>query len=69
MDKKLVIKVFRLRKKSRDRWSKIIVVGYNTTKVNGAFLDKIGTYGSFNKVVGQIAPKIICSINSRKLGY
>lgn len=69
MNRKLVIKTFKMRKKSKDKWAKIIVVSYNTTKVNGGFLDKIGTFGAFNKSFTNIRPKIICSINLRKLGY
>jgi hypothetical protein len=70
MDKKLIIKTFKIRKHTRDRCSKIIVVGYNTYKVNSSYLDKIGVFGYYNKKFTEnFKPKIICSINFKKLGY
>ena len=52
MKKKLIIKSFKLSAKSNDNISKIIVVGYNTTKVNGHYIEKLG----------------VCSKNSKKTG-
>jgi ribosomal protein S16 len=70
MDKKLVIKTFKIRKHTRDRYSRIIVVGYNTSKVDGSYLDKIGVYGYLNTNISvNLRPKIVCSINLRKLGF
>lgn len=40
--KKLIIKQFKLRADSRDNISKIIVVGYSTSKVNGGYIEKLG---------------------------
>jgi hypothetical protein len=42
MKKKLVIKSFKLRAKSNDNISKIIVVANNTSKVNGRYIEKLG---------------------------
>lgn len=42
MKRKLIIKSFKLSAKSNDNVSKIIVVGYNTTKVNGRYIEKLG---------------------------
>jgi len=70
MDKKLVIKTFKIRKHTRDKNSKIIVVGLNTSKVNGAYFDKIGSFGYFNRNIDDnLRPRIICAINLNKLGY
>ena len=70
MDKKLVIKTFKIRKHTRDRCSKIIVVGYNTYKVNSYYIEKIGVFGYYNtNLTDNLKPKIICSINLKKLGY
>lgn len=44
MKKKLIIKTFKLRSNSNDNISKIIVVGYNTSKVNGGYIEKLGTF-------------------------
>ena len=46
MNKNFVIKTFKLRKKSRDNVSRIIVVGYNISKVNGGYIEKLGSVGS-----------------------
>jgi len=43
MKKRLNIKIFRLKRLSRDRVSKIIVVGYSTSKVNGGYVEKVGS--------------------------
>ena len=49
MKRKLIIKSFKVSAKSNDNISKIIVVGYNTAKVNGHYFEKLGvcsTYGN-----------------------
>jgi ribosomal protein S16 len=72
MDKKLVIKLFKIRKKSKNNFSKIIVVGYNTSKVNGGYIEKIGSIGSLSSNSNrdiEIQTKVICSINFRRLGF
>lgn len=49
MKRKLVIKSFKVNANSNDSISKVIVVGYNTTKVNGRYIEKLGVcskYGS-----------------------
>jgi hypothetical protein len=46
MDRKLVIKIFKIRKKSKNNVSKMIVVGYNTNKVNGGYIEKLGSIGT-----------------------
>ena len=42
MKRKLIIKSFKVSAKSNDNISKIIVVGYNTAKVNGHYFEKLG---------------------------
>ena len=71
MDKKLVIKMFKLRKKSKNSLTKIIVVGWNDGKVNGSYIDKIGSCGHINTFIGKYGckSKIVCFINTRKLVY
>lgn len=62
MDKKYVIKLFRVRRKTLDRQTKNIVVAFNTTKVNGGVIDKIGYVANYKK-------GFVGLINLRKLGY
>jgi hypothetical protein len=72
MDKKLVIKLFKIRKKSKNNFSRIIVVGYNTAKVNGGYIEKIGSIGSLISTSNRkisIQTDVICSINLRRLGF
>ena len=64
--------MFKLRKKSNNSVTKIIVVGWNTTKVNGAYFDKIGSFGLLENFIDKnekIRPKMVCWINTRKLAY
>lgn len=44
MKRKLIIKSFRVNAKSNDSISKIIVVGFNTAKVNGHYIERLGVY-------------------------
>jgi len=70
MGKRLVIKVYKTRKQTRNRCSNIIVVSVSPTKANGGWiLDKIGVFGYFNNNINNLKTKIICSINLKKLGY
>jgi hypothetical protein len=63
MDKKLVIKIFKTRVKSKDKKSRVIVLTYNSSKVNGGFrFDKIG-------IIKHHHNMNICYINFYKLGY
>jgi hypothetical protein len=63
MDKYLVIKIFKKRVKTKDNKSRVIVVTYNFSKVNGGFrFDKIG-------VIKYYKNTYICYINLYKLGY
>lgn len=47
MKKKLVIKSFKLSANSNDNISRIIVVGYNTAKVNGRYIEKLGVCSKY----------------------
>ena len=72
MDRKLVIKIFKIRKKSKNNVSKMIVVGYNTSKVNGGYIEKLGSVGTTAGKIDwelNIKTQIICTINLRRLGY
>jgi ribosomal protein S16 len=70
MKKKLIIKLSKVRKSTLDKKSRLIVVGYNTTKPNGGFIEKLGVYGSYNSdVYFNSRIKVICSINLKRLGY
>jgi hypothetical protein len=63
MDKHLVIKIFKKSVKSRDNKSRVIVVTYNSSKVNGGFrFDKIGVIKYYKNIY-------VCYINFYKLGY
>jgi len=63
MDKKLIIKIFKKRSKSKDNKSRVIIVTYNTSKVNGGFrFDKLGIIKYYRNIY-------ICYINLYKLGY
>ena len=42
MHKGIIIKSFKLRRKSNDNISKIIVVGFKHTRVNGRYIEKVG---------------------------
>ena len=63
MDKKVVLKIFKKRAHSLDNKSKIIVVTYNTGKVNGGYrFDKIGIIKYYKNMK-------FCYLNLFKLGY
>lgn len=62
MKRKLIIKTFKLRANSNDNISKIIVVGYNTSKVNGGYLEKLGTYSIKGK-------KKLIFLKLNRIGY
>jgi ribosomal protein S16 len=47
MKKKLIIKSYKTSEKSNDNISKVIVVGYNTAKLNGRYIEKLGHYSKF----------------------
>jgi len=72
MDKKLIIKIFKIRRTSKNNASKIIVVGYNTSKVNGGYIEKLGSIGTLSTGINddlKIKTQVICSINLRRLGF
>jgi hypothetical protein len=70
MKKKLIIKLCKLRKYSLDKKTKLIVVGYNTAKPNGGFIEKLGVYTHYNSdVYFSSKVKIICSINLKRLAF
>lgn len=70
MDKKLIVKIFKIRKKSKNNISRIIVVGYNFSKVNGGYIEKLGSIGSiYSDINVNLKISIICSINLRRLGF
>lgn len=63
MDKKLVIKIFKKRAKSRDTKSRVIIITFNTSKVHGGYrFDKLGVIKYYKNIY-------ICYINLYKLGY
>jgi len=70
MHKKLVIKVFKIRRRSKNNVSKLIVVGYNTSKVNGGYIEKLGSIGTiYTELNNNLKTQVICSINLRRLGF
>lgn len=70
MHKKYVIKIFKIRRRSKNNVSKLIVVGYNTYKVNGGYIEKLGSIGTIvSKINSNLKTQIICSINLRRLGF
>ena len=70
MRKKLVIKIFKIRRRSKNNVSKLIVVGYNTFKVNGGYIEKLGSIGTiYTELNNNLKTQVICSINLRRLGF
>jgi len=70
MHKKLVIKIFKIRRRSKNNVSKLIVVGYNTSKVNGGYIEKLGSIGTIaTELNNNLKTQVICSINLRRLGF
>ena len=70
MDKKLIIKIFKIRRTSKNNASKIIVVGYNTSKVNGGYIEKLGSIGTLSTEINDnLKTQVICSVNLRRLGF
>jgi hypothetical protein len=70
MHKKLVIKIFKIRRRSKNNVSKLIVVGYNTSKVNGGYIEKLGSIGTiYTELNNNLKTQVICSINLRRLGF
>ena len=70
MHKKLIIKIFKLRRRSKNNVSKLIVVGYNTSRVNGGYLEKLGSIGTiYTELNNNLKTQVICSINLRRLGF
>jgi len=70
MHKKFVIKIFKIRRRSKNNVSKLIVVGYNTSKVNGGYIEKLGSIGTiYTELNNNLKTQVICSINLRRLGF
>jgi len=70
MHKKYIIKIFKLRRRSKNNVSKLIVVGYNTYKVNGGYIEKLGSIGTIcSNINKNLKTQVICSINLRRLGF
>jgi hypothetical protein len=70
MHKKYIIKIFKIRRRSKNKVSKLIVVGYNTSRVNGGYIEKLGSVGTiFSEINNNLKTQIICSINLRRLGF
>ena len=68
MDKKLIIKLFKSRKKSCDNLARVIVVGYNTSKVNGRYIEKLGSFSVMNRSYVYM-PRLVCSLKLRRVGF
>jgi hypothetical protein len=63
MDKYLVIKMFKVRSKSKDVKSRVLVLTYNTSKVHGGYrFDRLG-------VIKYFKNSYYCYINLYKIGY
>jgi hypothetical protein len=70
MHKKYIIKIFKIRRRSKNNVSKLIVVGYNTSRVNGGYIEKLGSVGTiFSEINSNVKTQIVCSINLRRLGF
>lgn len=70
MNKKYIIKIFKIRRRSKNNVSKLIVVGFNTYKVNGGYIEKLGSIGTIHsKINNNLKTQIICSLNLRRLGF
>jgi len=70
MKKKFIIKLCKIRKSTKDKNTRLIVVGLNNSRSNGAFLEKIGVYSIYNERF-PISYKTmrVCSINLKRLGF
>lgn len=63
MDKYLVIKLFKVRSKSRDVKSRVLALTYNTSKVHGGYrFDKLG-------VIRYYKNNCYCYLDFFKIGY
>lgn len=63
MKKYLIIKIFKKRADSNDNKSRVIVLTYNTSKVNGGYrFDKIGVLKYYKNIY-------FCYLNIYKIGY
>jgi len=70
MNKKLIIKLCKIRKSTKDKNTRLIVVGLNNSRSNGGFIEKLGVYSIYHEKF-LISYKVmrVCSINLRRLGY
>jgi hypothetical protein len=70
MKKKLIIKLSKVRKTTLDKNSRLVVVGYNTSKSNGGFIEKLGVYNYYNSdTYFNNTVKVICSLNLKRIGF
>ena len=70
MHKKYIIKIFKLRRRSKNNVSRLIVVGFNNYKVNGGYIEKLGSIGTIcSKINENIKTRMICSIKLRRIGF
>ena len=70
MHKKYIIKIFKIRRRSKNNVSKLIVVGFNNYKVNGGYLEKLGSIGTLcSNLNNTLKTQVVCSINLRRLGF
>jgi ribosomal protein S16 len=70
MHKKYIIKIFKIRRRSKNNVSKLIVVGFNNYKVNGGYLEKLGSIGTLcSNLNNSLKTQVVCSINLRRLGF
>jgi len=70
MNKKLIIKLFKVRRRSKNNASKLIVVGYNTSSVNGGYFEKLGVVGTNEVQINtNLKTQMVCSVNLRRLGF
>ena len=70
MKKKLVIKLCNIRKSTKDKETRWIVVGFNNSRSHGAFVEKLGVYSVYYEKF-PLTHKVmrICSINLKRLGF
>ena len=65
-----MIKIFKLRRRSKNNVSKLIVVGFSTYKVNGGYIEKLGSIGTIcSEINNNLKTRVICSLNLRRLGF
>jgi ribosomal protein S16 len=70
MKNKLIIKLCKVRKSTKDKDTRLIVVGLNKSRSNGGFIEKLGVYSVYyEKFPLKYRAMKVCSVNLKRLGF